>query len=98
MFQRNGLLLMLFFSIFFLLCPLDEILGSLAKKCSPGGRVIISHPQGRLVLEQQRKQYSKVVVLDLPDRTSLQIVADAHSFDLAKFVDEPDFYLAVLIS
>ncbi|RYR33990.1 hypothetical protein Ahy_A10g048694 [Arachis hypogaea] len=95
---RNGLLLMLFFSIFFLLCPLDEILGSLAKKCSPGGRVIISHPQGRLVLEQQRKQYSKVVVLDLPDRTSLQIVADAHSFDLAKFVDEPDFYLAVLIS
>ncbi|XLU20350.1 hypothetical protein S245_056416, partial [Arachis hypogaea] len=27
---------------------LDEILGSLAKKCSPGGQVIISHPQGRL--------------------------------------------------
>ncbi|XP_015969411.1 uncharacterized protein LOC107492872 [Arachis duranensis] len=77
---------------------LDEILGSLAKKCSPGGRVIISHPQGRLVLEQQRKQYPEVVVSELLDRTSLQIVADAHSFDLAEFIDEPGFYLAVLIA
>ncbi|MED6182364.1 hypothetical protein PIB30_027732 [Stylosanthes scabra] len=77
---------------------LDEILGSLAKKCSPGGRVIISHPQGRLVLEQQRKQYPEVVVSDLPDKTILQIVADAHSFDLAEFVDEHDLYLAVLIA
>nr|AFK38548.1 unknown [Lotus japonicus] len=76
---------------------LDEILGSLANKCSPGGRVIISHPQGRQALEQQREQYPEVVVSDLPDKTYLQTAAAANSFDVAEFVDEPSFYLAVLI-
>ncbi|KAJ1396061.1 S-adenosyl-L-methionine-dependent methyltransferase [Sesbania bispinosa] len=76
---------------------LDDILGSLAKKCSPGGRVIISHPQGREALEQQRQEYPEVVVSDLPDKTFLQSVAAAHSFDVAEFVDEPGLYLAVLI-
>ncbi|KAF7811486.1 Kynurenine formamidase [Senna tora] len=75
---------------------LDDILGSLAKKCSPGGRVVMSHPQGRKVLEQQRQQHPEVVVSDLPDKTTLQRVAAAHSFDLAEFVDEPGLYLAVL--
>ncbi|RYQ84734.1 hypothetical protein Ahy_B10g104213 [Arachis hypogaea] len=41
---------------------------------------------------------TKAISENLPDRTSLQIVADAHSFDLAEFVDEPGFYLAVLIA
>ncbi|KAK7259585.1 hypothetical protein RIF29_25194 [Crotalaria pallida] len=76
---------------------LDEILGALAKKCSPGGRVIISHPQGREVLEQQRQQYPDIVVSDLPDKTNLQMVAAARSFDVAEFVDEPGFYLVVLV-
>lgn len=62
-----------------------------------GGRVIISHPQGRQALEQQREQYPEVVVSDLPDKTYLQTVAAANSFDVAEFVDEPSFYLAVLI-
>ncbi|KAK7336670.1 hypothetical protein VNO77_17216 [Canavalia gladiata] len=75
---------------------LDDILGSLAKKCLPGGRVIISHPKGREVLEQQRQQHPEVVVSDLPDETCLQRVAAAYSFDLAEFVDEPGLYLAVL--
>ncbi|KAG4916031.1 hypothetical protein JHK87_053588 [Glycine soja] len=76
---------------------LDQILGSLAGKCATGGRVIISHPKGREVLEQQRKQYPDVVVSDLPDKTYLQSVAAAHSFDVAEFVDEPGLYLAILI-
>ncbi|BAT85366.1 uncharacterized protein LOC124826611 [Vigna umbellata] len=76
---------------------LDQILGSLAGKCAPGGRVIISHPKGREVLEQQRQQYPDVVVSDIPDKTYLQSVAAAHSFDVAEFVDEPGLYLAVLI-
>ncbi|XP_061346426.1 uncharacterized protein LOC133292060 [Gastrolobium bilobum] len=76
---------------------LDEILGSLAKKFSPGGRVIISHPQGREVLEQQRQQHPEVVVSELPDKTYLQRVAAAYTFDVAEFVDEPGLYLAVLI-
>ncbi|CAL5193575.1 unnamed protein product [Lathyrus oleraceus] len=76
---------------------LEDILGSLALKCSPGGRVIISHPQGREILKQQRQQYPEVVVSDLPDKAHLQSVAAAYSFDVAEFVDEPGFYLAVLI-
>lgn len=76
---------------------LDQVLGSLAGKCAPGGRVIISHPKGREVLEQQRQQYPEIVVSDLPDKTHLHSVATAHSFDVAEFVDEPDLYLAVLI-
>ncbi|XP_045798870.1 uncharacterized protein LOC123893001 [Trifolium pratense] len=76
---------------------LEDVLGSLAPKCLPGGRVIISHPQGREILKQQRQQYPEVVVSDLPDKTHLQSVAAAHFFDVAEFVDEPGFYLAVLI-
>ncbi|KAL5059501.1 hypothetical protein RYX36_031105 [Vicia faba] len=76
---------------------LEDILASLAPKCSPGGRVIVSHPQGREILKQQRQQYPEVVVSDLPDKAHLQSVAAAYSFDVAEFVDEPDFYLAVLI-
>lgn len=76
---------------------LEDVLASLAPKCSPGGRVIISHPQGREILKQQRQQYPEVVISDLPDKTHLQSVAAANSFDVAEFVDEPGFYLAVLI-
>ncbi|XP_019413743.1 PREDICTED: uncharacterized protein LOC109325688 [Lupinus angustifolius] len=77
---------------------LDKIVGSLAKKCSPvSGRVIISHSQGRKVLEQQLQQYPDIVVSDLPGQTNLQRVAAAHSFDVAEFVDKPALYLVVLI-
>ncbi|KAK4272611.1 hypothetical protein QN277_021140 [Acacia crassicarpa] len=75
---------------------LDEILGSLAKKCSPGGRVVISHPQGREVLKKQRQEHPEVVVSDLPDKTTLQRLAVAHSYNVTEFVDEPGLYLAVL--
>lgn len=61
-----------------------------------GGRVVISHPQGREVLKQQRQQHPEVVVSDLPDKKTLQKVAAAYSFDVAEFVDEPALYLAVL--
>ncbi|KAK7285454.1 hypothetical protein RJT34_20227 [Clitoria ternatea] len=77
---------------------LDEILASFATKCSPGGRVVISHPKGREVLEQQRQQHPDIIVSDLPDKNYLQSVAASHSFDVAEFVDEPGLYLAVLIS
>lgn len=58
--------------------------------------MVISHPQGREVLEQQRQQHPQVVVSDLPDKTTVQKVAAAYSFDLAEFVDETGLYLAVL--
>ncbi|GAV63979.1 hypothetical protein CFOL_v3_07497 [Cephalotus follicularis] len=75
---------------------LDQVFGMLAQRCSPGARLVISHPQGRKVLEQQRKQFPDVVVSDLPDETALQKVAADHCFEMAEFFDEPGLYLAVL--
>lgn len=61
-----------------------------------GARVVISHPHGRQVLQQQRKQHQDVVISDLPDKMTLQKSGAIHSFEMAEFVDEPGFYLAVL--
>lgn len=61
-----------------------------------GARLVISHPQGREVLEQQKKQYQDVVTSDLPDKMTLQKAAANHSFEMVEYVDEPGFYLTVL--
>jgi hypothetical protein len=58
--------------------------------------LVISHPQGREVLEQQKKQYQDVVTSDLPDKMTLQKAAANHSFEMVEYVDEPGFYLTVL--
>ncbi|ESQ52918.1 hypothetical protein EUTSA_v10017089mg [Eutrema salsugineum] len=75
---------------------LDEVFKTLSQRCSSGARVVISHPQGRQGLEQQRKEFSDVVVSDLPDNSTLMNVAKKHSFELTQFVDEQGLYLAVL--
>ncbi|XP_057507824.1 uncharacterized protein LOC130790800 [Actinidia eriantha] len=75
---------------------LDQIFGALEKRCLPGARIVISHPQGRELLEQQRRQFPDVVISDMPDKMTLQNVAADHSFEMIEFVDEPGFYLAVL--
>lgn len=75
---------------------LDQVFGALAKLCLPGARVVISHPQGRDVLKQQQQQNPDVIISDLPEKNTLQKVAADHAFDVAEFVDEPGFYLAVL--
>ncbi len=61
-----------------------------------GARVVISHPQGREALEQQRKQHQDVIVSELPDKMTLLKVASDNSFEMAEFVDESGLYLAVL--
>ncbi|KAL2466254.1 hypothetical protein Adt_42105 [Abeliophyllum distichum] len=75
---------------------LHQILGSLAEHCLPGARVVISHPQGRQVVEEQREKYPDIVVSNLPEKMTLQSIAIEHSFEMTDFVDEPGFYLAVL--
>lgn len=61
-----------------------------------GARVVVSHLQGREVLEQQREQYPDVVISHLPDKMTLQKAAADHSFKITEFIEEPSFYLAVL--
>ncbi|KAL3642244.1 hypothetical protein CASFOL_013059 [Castilleja foliolosa] len=75
---------------------LDQILAALAKRILPGARLVISHPEGRQVVEEQQRQYPDVVVSNLPDKMALQSTAVNHSFEVLEFVDEPGFYLAVL--
>ncbi|KAI4326070.1 hypothetical protein MLD38_031420 [Melastoma candidum] len=75
---------------------LDSIFESLTSRCPPGARVVISHPLGRQSLEKQRKEFPECVVSNLPDKATLQKVAAKSAFEMADFVDEPGFYLAVL--
>ncbi|KAM1197198.1 hypothetical protein ACFX2J_008721 [Malus domestica] len=75
---------------------LDEVFKTLGRCFTPGARLVISHPQGREVLEQQRRQYPHVITSDLPEKSTLLEAAAEHSFEPTKFVDEPGFYLAVL--
>lgn len=76
---------------------LNEVLGALAKRCLPGARVVMSHPQGRQAVEELRLKYPDVVVSNLPEETMLRSVAAEHLFEVVEFVDEPaGFYLAVL--
>ncbi|KAI6696656.1 hypothetical protein NL676_016775 [Syzygium grande] len=75
---------------------LDQVFEALAERCLPGARIVIGHPLGRQVLEQQRQEFPNCIVSDLPDKMTLEKVAVAHSFEMADFVDEPGFYLTVL--
>lgn len=90
------------FDVVFLTClpavpfQLNQIFGALAERCLPGAKVIISHTQGRGVVEQQRKAFPDVVTSDLPDKPTLEKVASDNYFYLTEFLDEPGFYLAVL--
>lgn len=83
---------------FYIITTFDLMFSSRLKVgfiCS-GARVVISHPQGRQMVEEQQKQYPDVVVSNLPEKMLLQNVAAHHSFEVVKFVDEPAFYLAIL--
>ncbi|XP_073158124.1 uncharacterized protein [Henckelia pumila] len=76
---------------------LNEVLGALANRCLRGARVVMSHPQGRQAVEEQRLKYPDVVVSNLPEETMLRSVAAENSFEVVEFVDEPaGFYLAIL--
>ncbi|GER50047.1 hypothetical protein STAS_27328, partial [Striga asiatica] len=75
---------------------LDQVLAALAGRCLPGARVVISHQQGRQVAEDQQKQYPDIVVSSLPEKMTLHNAAAKRSFEVVEFMDEPDFYLAVL--
>ncbi|KAJ0793564.1 hypothetical protein HanOQP8_Chr01g0030801 [Helianthus annuus] len=64
--------------------------------CWAGARIVISHPKGREMLEKQKAEYPDVVVSGLPDKPTLESVASHNSFTMVDFVDQPDFYIAVL--
>lgn len=76
---------------------LDQLLGSLARRCSRGARVLITCEQGRETVEGiHRQQHPETVISNLPDKKSLEKAATEHSFQITEFVDDSTFYLAVL--
>ncbi|KAI3677028.1 hypothetical protein L1987_86646 [Smallanthus sonchifolius] len=75
---------------------LNQVFDALSKVCSPGARIVISHPKGREMLEQQKAENPDVVVSDLPDKSTLESVASHQPFTMVDFVDHQGFYLAVL--
>ncbi|XP_050382878.1 uncharacterized protein LOC126799678 [Argentina anserina] len=75
---------------------LTQVFGAVAKCFSPGAKLVISHPQGREVLEKQRQQYPDVITSDLPEKSTLEEVAAEHFFKLTDYLDEQGLYLAVL--
>ncbi|KAL9237785.1 hypothetical protein vseg_012292 [Gypsophila vaccaria] len=75
---------------------LEETFKTLACRCTPGARVVISHLKGRQGLEQERRKYPDNVVSNLPDKSTLESVASIHSFSMRQYIDDPNFYLAVL--
>lgn len=61
-----------------------------------GARVVISDLQGREGVKRQMDDHPDVVTSDLPHRSDLEKVAAHHSLEICEFVDDPNFYLAVL--
>lgn len=58
--------------------------------------MVISHPEGRQVLDQQRREFPGAVISDLPDKAALLSVATKHSFTVTEFTDDDKLFLAVL--
>lgn len=61
-----------------------------------GARVVITDLQGREGVKRQKEEHPDVVTSDLPDRSDLVKVAADYSLEMCEFVDDPNFYLAVL--
>lgn len=61
-----------------------------------GARVVITDLQGREGVKRQKEEQPDVVTSDLPARSDLVKVAADYSLEMCEFVDDPNFYLAVL--
>ena len=70
---------------------LEAIEGLLA----PGGRLVISHPMGRDFVRRLKAGSPQYHLKELPDRAALERLVAGTSLAVARFVDEPDLYLAV---
>eukprot|EP00892_Ulva_mutabilis_P003187 jgi/Ulvmu1/1286/UM011_0010.1 len=72
---------------------------ALWKACNllnPGGRIVISHPEGREWHTKLHKAQPDMVPHLLPDKAQLEEMVHALPLQLQSFDDEPEFYCAVL--
>lgn len=69
-------------------------LRNLARLLSPGGRIVISHPEGRGFVLKLREEVP-FAIDPLPGEPELREMLAAHPLRLELFVDEPRLYAAV---
>ena len=63
-----------------------------------GGAIIISHPLGNSFVDQLRSYDRNLVLTIMPNRDRLQNFCNDNDLTIAELRDEPDFYLAKLVS
>jgi SAM-dependent methyltransferase len=65
-----------------------------ARMLRPGGRLIVSHPEGRAFVDQLRVT-SDLFIESLPHREEFQPLLSPLGFDVTMYRDEPQLYLMV---
>lgn len=69
---------------------------AIARLLNPGGRLVVSHPMGRLFVLQLRQQSDDLELKELPPTPeAAQLLFDAGGLRLVQFRDEPLLYLAI---
>eukprot|EP00252_Welwitschia_mirabilis_P018244 TRINITY_DN40541_c0_g1_i1.p1 TRINITY_DN40541_c0_g1~~TRINITY_DN40541_c0_g1_i1.p1 ORF type:complete len:262 (+),score=24.73 TRINITY_DN40541_c0_g1_i1:113-898(+) len=78
--------------------PLPNVLQAVIPRCSPGARLVVSDIQGRNQLMENKTRNPDIIIGDLPDQLEMETFLQRHNLHLMSFSDEPDFYLAELMS
>ncbi|XP_078439453.1 uncharacterized protein LOC144709708 [Wolffia australiana] len=73
-----------------------ELLRSLARRCSPGARVVIGCEHGRDGVKRHREEHPDVVTSDWPSKSDLEQATKENNFQIVELVDESSVYRAVL--
>ena len=62
-----------------------------------GGRLLITHPMGRAFVWSKSQEHPSVVPHELPREKSLQAMLEDVGFELERYTEQPDLYIAVAI-
>jgi len=67
---------------------------NLSRMLRPGGRMVVSHPEGRAFVEELRRT-SPLAIESLPQRTQFQSLLQPLGLKVIAYRDEPKPYLMV---
>ena len=67
---------------------------NLSRILRPGGRMVVSHPEGRAFVEELRRT-SPLAIESLPQRTQFQSLLQPLGLEVIAYRDEPKLYLMV---
>ena len=67
---------------------------NLARMLQPGGRLVVSHPEGRAFVDQLRAT-SGLFIEPYPTETEFAAALGPHGFTVAAYRDEPQLYIMV---